>query len=90
MDLEWDEAKRQITLKERGLDFADLVNFDWDTGLFFDDTRRDYAERRQSALGYMDGRLMAIAFTMRGHRYRIISFRKANDRERKVYERFRP
>ncbi len=28
MEVEWDEAKRQQVLDERGLDFADVINFD--------------------------------------------------------------
>jgi|TARA_B110000908_G_scaffold108048_1_gene126933 uncharacterized DUF497 family protein len=88
MILDWDEAKRQITLDQRGLDFADLAKFDWDGGVFFDDERRDYGEHRQSALGLLDNRLVAIAFTLRDGKYRIISLRKANSRERKVYDRF--
>lgn len=89
MKLEWDEPKRQATLAERGLDFADLHRFDWGGGLFFDDHRRDYGEHRQFAMGYLDGRLVVFAFTVRGGVYRIISLRKANMRERKVYDSFK-
>jgi len=89
MKLEWDEAKRHTTLQERGLDFAYLERFDWETGVFFDDVRRDYGERRQSALGLLNGRILAISFTMRDDRIRIISMRKANSRERKVYDKFK-
>tara|TARA_B110000977_G_C10867139_1_gene412064 strand:- start:269 stop:541 length:273 start_codon:yes stop_codon:yes gene_type:complete len=88
MKLEWDLEKRTQTLSQRGLDFADLIRFEWDDGVVFDDKRRDYGEHRQSALGMLDGRLIAIAFTMRGKNCRIISMRKANNRERKVYDSF--
>lgn len=88
MKLEWNPKKRSQTLSERGLDFADLARFEWDDGVVFDDNRRDYGEHRQSALGMLDGRLMAIAFTMRENVCRIISMRKANNRERKVYDSF--
>ena len=30
---EWDESKRRNTRKSRGIDFADMVLFDWDTAL---------------------------------------------------------
>lgn len=88
MKLEWNEAKRRTTLDERGLNFADLIRFDWDGGLFFDDDRRDYGEHRQSAMGYLDARLVIFAFTMRDDAYRIISLRKANKRERNIYDSF--
>lgn len=88
MDIESDTAKRNWTLTERGLDFADLIDFDWDTALIFDDNRHDYGERRQAALGFLNNRLIAIAFTVRSNKTRIISMRKANKRERKVYDNF--
>jgi len=40
----WDENKRKSTLKSRGLDFADMTAFDWDTALTLEDTRIDYGE----------------------------------------------
>lgn len=88
MKFEWNPEKRAQTLNQRGLDFADLSRFEWDDSVVFDDNRRDYGEHRQSALGMLDGRLIAIAFTMRGQSCRIISMRKANNRERKVYDSF--
>ena len=30
---DWDEAKREWTLETRGLDFADMARFDWDSAL---------------------------------------------------------
>jgi hypothetical protein len=42
--IEWDEAKRQQTLAERGLDFADVARLDWDSAFTVEDFRFDYAE----------------------------------------------
>ena len=42
MRIEWDEDKRQKTLRERGLDFADVALVDWDEAIFIPDTRQDY------------------------------------------------
>jgi uncharacterized DUF497 family protein len=36
---EWDESKRRNTRKLRGVDFADMVLFDWDTALTRTDNR---------------------------------------------------
>lgn len=88
MILEWDEAKRQITLDQRGLDFADLTKFDWDTAMVARDIRRDYGESRSIAFGFVDLRLICLVYTMRENTLRIISMRKANNRERKVYDGF--
>ncbi|MCM2473724.1 BrnT family toxin [Rhizobium sp. CG5] len=85
MDLEWDEEKRQRTLRERGLDFADAVRFDMDASFTRIDDRNDYGERRFISLGPLDGRLHVLCWTQRGDRLRIISLRKANDREQKAF-----
>jgi uncharacterized DUF497 family protein len=51
------------------------------------DLRRDYGEARYWAVGPIGGRLHVLAFTMRGQVLRAISLRKANERERRRYER---
>jgi uncharacterized DUF497 family protein len=88
MELEWNEAKRQVTREQRGLDFADLVKFDWDTAMVAPDMRQDYGESRSIAFGFVDLRLICLVYTMRENTLRIISMRKANSRERKIYDRF--
>jgi uncharacterized protein len=50
------------------------------------DTRRDYSEERRLALGEIEGRLFAVAYTMRGTSIRLISVRKANEREQRKYD----
>ncbi len=89
MELEWDAEKRQRTLRERGLDFADVARVDWENAIFIPDRRREYGEDRQTMMGLLDGRLMIVAFTVRGAAIRVISMRKANGRERKVFDGFR-
>ena len=86
MDLEWDEVKRQDALNERGLDFADVERFDPDSLDTFEDLRFNYREPRYITFGYLDDRLAMYCWTWRGHRMRIISMRKANDRELKSYK----
>ena len=83
---EWDEAKRQAALATRGLDFAAMERFDWPTAVIREDTRRDYGEVRLRAMGLIDGRLHEAVFTPRGGRVRIISLRKANERERRLWD----
>lgn len=86
MKIEWDEAKRQQTLAERGLDFADVARLDWDSAFTVEDFRFDYAEARYVTLGLLDGRLHVLAWCWRGSALRVISLRKANARERRLYE----
>jgi uncharacterized DUF497 family protein len=86
VELEWDETKRQDTLRERGMDFADVALIDQASLVSEPDTRRDYGELRFSSFAYLHGRLINFCWTPRAGRIRIISFRKANDRERKAYQ----
>lgn len=87
MELSYDEAKRRITLAQRGLDFAraneifDGAEFTWI------DDRSDYGEVRYNTFGLLDRRLIALTWTIRNGTRRIISMRKANDREQAHYRR---
>ncbi len=56
----WDENKRQKTLNERGLDFADMENFVWDTATTKQDVRDDYPEPRYLSIGIMGGKLVVV------------------------------
>jgi uncharacterized DUF497 family protein len=84
--LEWDEAKRRQTLIDRGVDFADAARLDWDTSLTLPDLRRAYDEPRFQTYGLIDGRLHVLIFTPRPDALRIISLRRANQRERRKWE----
>lgn len=85
MELEWDEEKRQRNLRERGLDFADVVRFEFAMAITEQDRRRDYGEARFNSWGYLDGVFCSLCWTMRNDAFRVISLRKCNDRERKKY-----
>jgi uncharacterized DUF497 family protein len=86
--LEWNEEKRQLTLEKRDLDFADAARvFDGDV-LDIEDTRKDYGECRIVTFGHLNGRMLTITWTQRGDKRRIISMRKANEREIEKYSPF--
>jgi uncharacterized protein len=87
VDLEFDPVKRLLTLQHRGLDMADAARVFDGPCLSFPDMRRDYGENRTITLGYLDGRMVVLVWTLRGAARRIISLRKANDREIALYER---
>ena len=90
MTVEFDDAKRARTLAERGLDMARAGEvFDGDC-LTVEDDRVDYGEPRYITIGFVDERMVVLVWTPRGNVHRIISMRKANDREKAIYEpRFR-
>ena len=50
------------------------------------DDRRDYGEERRVTLGVIEGRLFVVAYTIRGKVIRLISARKANEREWRRYD----
>jgi uncharacterized DUF497 family protein len=85
VELEWDEATRQWTLENRHLDFADVIDFDFSTADTVEDNRQDYGEVRRVSTGYLHDSLCVLCWTDRHGRTRIISLRKANDREKKAY-----
>lgn len=85
IELEWDETKRQATLSARGVDFADAADLDWNTALTAEDNRHD--EPRFVTIGPIHGRLHVLAWCWRGAKLRVISLRKANEREVKRYEK---
>ena len=90
MTVEFDEAKRSRTLAERGLDMARAGEVFDGVSLTVEDDRMDYGETRYITIGFLDERMVVLVWTPRGDVHRIISMRKANDREKAIYEpRFR-
>ena len=87
MNFEWDEAKSEACFRERGFDFANAARgfFDPDR-LIQADTRRSYGEERYQLLGKIEQRLFVVVYTPRDDVLRIISARKANQREVRHYE----
>ncbi len=87
MKIEFDSAKRHKTLLERGLDFADAKNVFEGVHFTAQDSRVDYEEDRFITVGWLSAQLVVLVWTPRGEVRRIISMRKANDREKTLYAR---
>ncbi len=51
----------------------------------FVDDRRDYGELRMVSYGMLEGRMVVVIWTGTDAERRIISMRKANEREQRVY-----
>lgn len=88
MQIEFDAAKRDKTLAERGLDFARAAEVFGGIHLTAPDSRQDYTEDRFITMGHLDERLVVLVWTPRDEVRRIISMRKANDREKAFYDRY--
>lgn len=84
----WDERKRQTNLAKHGLDFADAY-------LVYDNPEKVTllsprgAEERAMDLAMVEiaGSVLALVYVERGPDVRVISFRRASRRERKLYVR---
>lgn len=87
MRIEFDPAKRDRTLIERGLDFADAVEVFAGEVLTLADLRFDYAEPRFQTFGWLRGRMTMVVWSPILDGRRIISMRKANGREQARIER---
>ncbi len=90
LEIEFDENKRNLTYQQRDLDFADANQIFQGVHLTALDTRNDYGENRYISMGYIHARLVVVVWTYRPnetaptHR-RIISMRKANEREQQKF-----
>jgi uncharacterized protein len=82
---DFDPRKHLKNLAERGIGFDRAADFDWAAALICKDDRKDYGEDRYVAIGPIGGRLHVLVFTPREGRPRVISLRKANERERTLY-----
>ena len=90
MAFEWDAAKNAANIAKHGIDFEDAIRIFDGPVLERTDNRRNYGEVRVIAFGVVDGRQVAIVYTMRGERRSIISARRAHGRERKAYREAYP
>ena len=90
MLVEYDRAKRDTTLRTRGLDMTQANKVFDGTTVTIEDDRKDYGELRYITIGFLAGRMVFVAWTPRANARRIISMRKANAREQALYSsRFR-
>lgn len=87
MKIEFDPAKRAMTLEHRQLDFANAGRVFEGPVFTFEDVRFDYLEpwpeRRFVTFGLLDARMVSIVWTEIAGGRRIISMRKANDKEQR-------
>jgi uncharacterized DUF497 family protein len=83
---EWDDAKNRENFAKHGLDFNDAPLVFAGECITYRDERFDYGEERFITLGSLDIRVVVLAHTPRGDETRIISMRKGNRREQKIYQ----
>ncbi|MFC0266750.1 BrnT family toxin [Kushneria aurantia] len=83
----FDPAKNRFNLDKHGVPLSLAAGILAARSCTFMDERRDYGEDRFVSFGYHDSRLYVVIWTQRDVTRRIISVRKANQREIKRYGR---
>jgi uncharacterized DUF497 family protein len=93
MRFTWDRNKSEANYRERGFDFAFASLIFEGPILMVEDARRNYGEQRFVAIGLADQIHVTLVFTDRPDpkdkvTRRIISARRSNRKERKLYDHF--
>jgi uncharacterized protein len=83
----FDPAKRDLTLRHRGLDFARVNDLFAGRAATVVDERRDYGEMRFVTAGHLDGRLVVVVWTQRGDARHVISMRHCHAKEEEIWRR---
>ncbi len=86
MGIAFDPGKNASNRAKHGLSFADFAGFDGEA-IVVADTRFDYGEARFRAFGRIDGIAHAIVYTETATGIRLISFRRAHEKELRRYDR---
>jgi uncharacterized DUF497 family protein len=85
MKFEFDPDKSAANLAKHGLELKDGLAKNLDEAVIIEDVRVDYRETRYRAFGRIDGSGYCLAFTLRGDAIRLISFRRAHEKEMARY-----
>jgi hypothetical protein len=82
---EWDDNKRRANIAKHGVDFVDAAEVFADPKQYTYRSARHAGEERYVSVGMSKGTLIAVVFTRRETRLRIISARTARKSERERY-----
>ena len=83
---EWDEKKRRSVIDRHGIDFKDAVRIFEDS--FWETLSPRMEEERWLAVGVVNGIEIAVVYTIRNGRRRIITARRARTDERRDYHAY--
>jgi hypothetical protein len=85
MHFEWDEAKSEKNRRERGFGFEVAALVFEGAVLEWCDIRDEWGESRVVAIGSAENRILAVIYTDRDGVRRIISARRARDKEEELW-----
>ena len=93
MQFEWDKRKAVRNFKKHKIHFETAITvFDDPYALIAPDEKHSAVkEKREWLIGVSDNGILVVIFTKRieGAIYRLISARKANKKERRLYEEYK-
>jgi len=81
----FDPAKNAVNIAAHGVSLTEAENLEWADVQANEDVRKNYGEERMIGYAVMQSRLYCVVYVDRGDERRIISLRKANNREVKRY-----
>jgi hypothetical protein len=86
MKFDWGHAKNEANLEKHGISFDEAKHIFDGPILTRADDRQDYGENRGISLWALSpDAVLVVVHTERGDKIRLISARRANRRERKLY-----
>ena len=85
MIFEWNEAKRERVLNERGIDFLDLAASLFDGRAVITMPSRRGDEERFITIGLIEDRSFVLVWVRRDETIRLITARRARDGEKRTY-----
>ena len=86
LKFEWDDEKYKINIKKHGIRFETAANvFLDDNALYYSDDEHSGGEERFKIVGMVE-KVLAVIYTERGEKNRIISARHATKKERRDYD----
>lgn len=88
MQFEWDAAKNRSNIRKHYIDFTDAVEIFQHPVITGIDDSEDYGEERWIGIGQIRGKIIVVVYVEQGNdTIRIISARKATNREKEYYEK---
>ena len=84
-------TKNKINIEKHGVAFENAASIFDGFHITVEDTRKDYGEQRYYTMGTLgeQDRVVLVAHTHRDKKVRVISLRKANQREQKIFYHYR-
>ena len=82
-----DPHKSRANYFKHGIVLEFAQHLDWANEMVWQDVRQNYNEVRMSGLVPLEGKIYAVVYVLRAESTRMISLRKANNRETKQYDK---